>query len=364
MSPEGWVELAALGLAVAAVWLSIPRPPALAWERLWKVGLAVITAGEVERSLGSTDARAREEWASRVLGAIPWHPAGRLAERKLADPRLEEIPVPALEGERALVEELAALPDARARFQRLYVDDPRAREELLGDPAALGQDHDPAALLGPSASWDEVAAWSPALQELLARRLEDVVLVVAGLPPELSAALKAAVPGLRLRVLELLPADPTSAAAVDHLLVQVEAALRADSDRVLLVGQGAALQALLAAMAGGAGLRDRCLAVLSLGGELQAPGFSAWLDEHFTHDGFDTELRRATPFMAVVDVDPADPLARPWRQQRFPQPPDTPQGHAPIQAQDLGPLHLSGIEPVVLARGILLLLALRLAAQG
>ncbi|RME26054.1 MAG: hypothetical protein D6798_07505, partial [Deltaproteobacteria bacterium] len=197
MTAEAWVELAALGLAAWGIWLSLPRPPRLQWERLFKVGLSVLVAGEVERERGAPDAAAREEWRRRVLGVIPWHPAGRNAERKLAEPCAEEIPVPALEGERALVEGLAALADPAARFRRMYVEDEHAEDELLGDPARLGPDHDPAVVLGPDAGWDAVAAWDSGLQEVLARRLGDLLFVTDGLDPALDAALDAAVPGLR-----------------------------------------------------------------------------------------------------------------------------------------------------------------------
>lgn len=364
MTVELWVEVAAVGLAIYATWLSLPRSPRLAWERLWKVGLSVITAGEVERAHGTADAAARKAWEERVVGVIPWHPAGRDAERKLREPRLEEVIVPALDGERALVEDLAALPDATARFRRMYVDDPRALEELLGDPAVLGPDHDPAAVLGPDAGWDAVAAWSAPLQTVLLRRLGDLVVVCDGLPSPLVAALGQALPGLRL--VELPPASPdaTDAAGVAGLFEQVESALQHDADRVVLIAWGSAIQRVLLSLSEGAGLRDRTQAVVSLGGHIQVPAFQGWLDQHFTHDAFDTELRRSIPFISVVDVDPADPLARPWEAQRFPLPPPTPQGRAPIEPLDLGPLQLSAVAPSVLARGILLFLAMRLVSQG
>lgn len=362
MSTETIVELAALALAVWATLLSIPRPPQLAWERLFKVGLSVITAGEVQAEHGNTGADARSAWAERVLGVVAWNPAARLAMGKLADPRLDDVPVPALDGERALVEALARLPDPVARFQRIYVDDPHVQEELLGDPAALGDDHDPARILGPDAGWDGVAGWTEGLQAVLARRLADVVFVLDGLEPALVAEITAAWPGLRAVQLPAAGADPTGSEAVEVLLDAVEGALQRDSDRVVQLAGGQGVQRTLAALVEGGGLRDRCLAVLSLGGQLKTPEFRPWLDQHFDNESLDTELKRSVPYLHVIDVDPADPLASDWDRQRFPQPPPLPSGRAAVDVVDLGPVHLSGLHPRVLARGILLLLALRIAA--
>ncbi|MCB9779419.1 MAG: hypothetical protein H6742_12705 [Alphaproteobacteria bacterium] len=366
MTVELWVEVVAAGLALWAVALSIPRPPALQWERLFKVGLSVVTAGRVEEERGSTDKQAQQEWADRVLGHVLWHPAGRDAEAKLSHARLDEIPVPALSGERVLVEALATIDGPGPRLARMYVDDEHARNELLGDPAVLGQDHDPAVILGPDAGWDHVASWDAALQTVLSRRMDGVVLVLDGLPPALADAVSGAVDGLRCVVAPRLPdpSTPTDETHVEAFFEVVEAALTADSDRVVIVAAGRSVQRTLATLVAGAGLRDRTLAVLSVGGRIQTPEFQPWLDEHFDANALDTELRRTVPYLHIVDVDPADPLAEPWRVQRFPQPPAHPSGRQPVEVVDLGPLHLAGVEPLVLARGLVLLLALRLTSQG
>ncbi len=364
MTAQAWVELAALGLAAYATWLSLPRPPQLQWERLFKVGLSIIIAGDVEREHGAADSAAQAIWRQRVLGVIPWHPAGRDADAKLRDPRPEEIGVPALEGERALVDALAALPDPPARYQRMYLEDERAAAELLGDPSELGPDHDPAVILGPDAGWDAVAAWSDGLQQVLARRLGDLVFVADGLAPSLAEGLQSALPGLRLVSLDAPAGDTVEGPAIAELVMAVDAALDADSDRVVFVGAGRAVQRDLAALADSGGLRDRTAAVVSLGGAIQVDGFQAWLHAHFTHDAMDTELRRSIPFISVIDVDPAAPFARSWQAQRFPTPPEIPQGRRPIDPVDLGPLQLAALSDLVLARGLLLFLALRLVSQG
>ncbi|RME20855.1 MAG: hypothetical protein D6798_19545 [Deltaproteobacteria bacterium] len=148
------------------------------------------------------------------------------------------------------------------------------------------------------------------------------------------------------------------------LITAVDAGLEADSDRVVFLGAGRAVQRVLAALADSPGLRDRTAAVVSSGGAIQVDGFRRWLDAHFNHDVMDTELRRSIPFISIIDVDPAAPLARSWQAQRFPIPPDIPQGRRPIEVIDLGPLHLAALSPVVLARGLVLFLAIRLSSQG
>ena len=361
MSLEALVEVAALALAGWATALSIPRPPRLNWERLFKVGLSVLIAGEVERQRGA-GSDARQAWLDGVLGRVPWSPLGRDAVGKLADPRVEDVAVPALEGERALVEALARLPDPAARFRRLYVEDAHAVEELTGDPNMLGPDHDPARILGPGAGWDQVSSWDPALQAVLARRLADVVFVLDGLPGPFAEALGQAVPGLRVLALPPAGEERTGAAAVEALFAPVEAALLRDSDRVVLIAAGPEVLRCLAALVEGGGLRDRCLAVLSLGAALGGADATEWMAAHFDNQHLDTERKRSVPYLCVVDVDPADPLARDWSSQRFPSPPPLPSGRAAVEVVDLGPLHLSALPPQLLARGVLLLLALRLAA--
>ncbi|NOY27473.1 MAG: hypothetical protein GXP62_16535 [Oligoflexia bacterium] len=361
MSPDSLVELVASGLAVWATLLSIPRPPKLEWERLFKVVLSVLVAGQVEAELGAVDAAARDEWAARVLGKVTWNPLGRLAERKLRAADLDDVPVPALDGERALVQALGDLADPVARFNRLYRDDPRAKDELLGDPLDLGEQHDPARILGPDAGWDQVAAWTPRLQALLARRMADVVFVLDGLADPLATRILEAWPGLRAVVLPPYSLDPTAESSVEALFDAVEGVLLRGSDRVVMVSAGLATQRSLAALAEGGGLRDRCLAVVALGGQIQTEEFAPWLDQHFNHDSLDTELKRSVPYLSVVDIDPADPVAQAWSRQRFPVPVPLKTGRAPVDVVDLGPLVLAEIHPRELARGLLLLLALRTA---
>ena len=61
MSAEIVVEVAAAGLAMWAAWLTIPRPPDLDWERLFKVALATVIRGDVEAAGADVD-----EWLANT----------------------------------------------------------------------------------------------------------------------------------------------------------------------------------------------------------------------------------------------------------------------------------------------------------
>ena len=192
MSATSIVELLCVGLALWATWLSLRPTPPLDWERLWKITLATIIRGEVEGAGGDLDA-----WWSR-LAPVPYHPAGREAEAKLGHPDLETIPVPALEGERTLVSQLATLDTPVQRWQAMFVESEAAQDALQMDPTDLGPAYDPSRVAGPDVTWDSIAAWNDVVQVSLSRRLEDVIVVAAGFD---GAALQAAVPHGRVRTL-------------------------------------------------------------------------------------------------------------------------------------------------------------------
>ena len=87
-------------LAAGAAVLIWPRPPALDGERWFKITLASLFLGELDAKKAP-----ESEWAERLLRFVPYHPAGRLPERKVVQP-LAEPPGARLEGERALQEAL------------------------------------------------------------------------------------------------------------------------------------------------------------------------------------------------------------------------------------------------------------------
>ena len=133
MSTPVLIELLALSLAIWAAWLSIPRPPALDWERLFKISLATVVRGEVEEEDGSAT-----DWEARLKQEVPYHPAARDLERWLAQPDPDEIRTPALDGERALVAALSLLTDAGSRYRYAMCGEARGLDALMGDPAWLG----------------------------------------------------------------------------------------------------------------------------------------------------------------------------------------------------------------------------------
>ncbi len=341
MTLEALAGIAAGGLALWAAYRSIPRAPSRDLERVLKTALATVLRGEVEAEGGSP-----EEWAEVVAALVPYHPAGRDPEGKLSAPSLDAIPTPALPGERGLVEALIALPDPQSRWRRLLVDSEQTLDALLSDPAILGPDYDPATVIAHDVDWEAVAAWSACVREGLSRRMAHLVL--AGIDTDIASEL-AAQAGLRgLRC-----------SGGDDLLAALQEPLVAASDRLVLVAEGEGICAALLALEASAGLRDRVVAVISIGGAI---GATPELDTRFTHDRMDTELNRATPYLAVQVVDPADPMATDWAGQRFPVPAPTSSGRAPIVPIDLGPIPpdwLSQRQPQ-LARALWIVLAFAL----
>lgn len=352
MSWDLGVGLFSLVVALLAGWLSLPRPPSLDWQRLFKVGLSVLTAAEVEAETGSVDPSAVEEWRRRVLAAVLWHP--EVVDAGAALRGFGPIGTGG-EEERGLSRRLADLPDPRARLRAL-LDDEAGQRELFGDPAELGAEHDPATWLGAEAAWEHVAAWDEGLRAALRRRFQGVRLVLDGLPPALAAAFEEALePSVFLRLPE--PGEADEEAEVEALYQPVEAVLAQPSDRIVLVAHGGAANRTLAAMIRGAGLRDRCLAVLLL-----APALRPDVLARFDNERMDTELKRSVPYLVLADLDFFDPSVEALEAQRLPAPAPLPSGRAAVERVDLGVVHLAGIAPRVLARGLLLLLATRLGA--
>ena len=343
MTPDLLVEIAAMGLAGWAAWRTIPRPPRLDPERLFKVTLATVLRGEIEAQGGDLAA-----WQER-LRAVPYHPAGRDAERRLADPTTSPVPVPALPGERALLDRLAAAPDALARWDHMYRADPAALDALMSDPAGLGPDYDPVGRFGPDATWDAVATWAPALQAGLTRRLSHVAFVEVG--AGLGTEWRVALPHLRLHA---LPEDADD----DAVLSTIEAALPASSDRLVWVAPGAQVMRVVRLLHGDPALRDRTLVVVSLGGPVATdPDHATWLAAHFTHEQMEPELQRAIAYAFITRVDPAAPLAQSWSAQRLVAPPVPGSGRVTIDTIDLGPLDTASLPPHALARALSLWVA-------
>jgi hypothetical protein len=265
-----------------------------------------------------------------VIRFVPWHPAGRLPERKVA---ADVAPGAGVEGERALVELLAGLPAGRARWELIYEQAEAGIAARLADPRELGSAYDPAFRLGPEATWDALAAWGagdPAFLEVIARRMparwlligEDRVLVAL-----------AAVLGER--------ALATAASAMKD-------AVPAHGDRMVVVAAGEGAMAALRVLADDPDLRDRMLCFVAVGGTLRGvPGTGAgvalddWMGAHFGHDALDTEMHRSTPYAALqwFDKDTLPPglPGVPLETMRFPEPAGQ-AGASAIAAIDLGVL--------------------------
>jgi hypothetical protein len=339
-----WIEVLALCVAIAAAYLSVRPQPALDWERLFKISLATTIRGEVESGGGDSAA-----WWARVKGVVFYQPAAQRPAVLLAAPDLDTIPVPAREGERALTAALMASPEVGARWAMMFEAD-AARGALLQDPVELGAAYDPVKVFAPGVGWDEIAAWSVALQDALNRRLSELV-VIASSP--WCEHLAAAAPHARVVPLSLVGEDPHADAE------SIGEHLSNAADRCIILSDGEHVRGLLAALHGVPRLRDRVLAVFNLGGELDA----AWLDAHFQHEQFDTELNRRTGYFSLIDVDPAAPLARDWGGQRFPEPPVPRTGWTPIEPIDLGPVPLSTVGPELLMRALWVVIAFRLARE-
>ena len=329
---ESTVELLVLALALAATWLSVRTSPELEWERLWKVTLATCIRGQVERSGGD-----QSTWWER-LSVVPFHPAGRLAYDKIHRPEPAAIPVPAVPGEQALVEALAAIDDPRDRADFMYRRSDAAQDALMSDPTLLGPAYAPSTAMPPRVSWEDIAAWDAEVQRAIARRIHDVVVAVIGMD---TLALTEAVPH-------------GHAVAVDEVSAEgLGALLGRDHQRLIIVARGSGVNEVTRALHGHPLLRDRVLAVISLGASIQGPDNKPWMDEHFQHSAFDTELNRRTLYMAVSD--PGDGFED-ASEQCFPDPPVPPSGWAPVESVDLGPLPIDEQDPEVLARALWVLL--------
>ena len=333
MTAELIGEVVVVALALSAAWLSMRPSTPLEWERLWKVTLATVIRGDVEAS-----GQDQDEWWSR-LSVVPYHPAGRRVYSKLFDPKVEAIPVPALEGERALVDRLSTLDDSQARFEYMYRASEAAQEALMSDPAELGPAYDPSAPLAPGVDWQAVASWDVMVQAAVARRLSDVVVAVVGTP---AAPLVEAIPHADVHEVESLERG-----CLLGLLTK-------SHQRLAIVAAGEAACGVLDQLQDSPALRDRLVVFVSLGAPLQVGERRTWMEEHFQHKSFDTELNRRTLYMAISD--PGDPLED-TRGQRFPDPPVPPSGWAPIESVDLGILPLGQQDPILFARALWVLLA-------
>ncbi len=338
------VEIVVLALAIVAAWLSVRPAHPLDWERLWKTTLATVIRGDVEAAGGDADA-----WWDRLL-MVPYHPAGRYPVRKLTQPVVDDIVVPALEGERALVERLEHKSTIDERWEEMYRKDAVAEDALMLNPADLGPAYDPASSIAPNIDWEHVARWTSDIQSAIARRFQDVVVAVLGSDVDEWVA---AVPHARVVSLS----SHTEPRAIEEALL---ALCPQPHERLMVVAAGDRVFSLVQALHDSPGLRDRVLTVVSVAGRFQSVDRAQWMESHFQHLAFDTEVNRRTLYMAVssVTMDPIDVV-----DQSFPVPPVPPSGWAPIESVDLGLLPIDAHPPELMARALWVLLCFCLSSR-
>lgn len=320
MSVELAVELLAAGLAVWAVLLSMPKPPSLDWERLFKVSLATRLRGELE----SVD-KGHNDWMVLLGELVPYHPAGRSPEEKIHTPDVSNLLTPALPGERALTESLSALPDRQARWERMYVNNDQTRDALMSDPNDLGSDYSIRNFLGSEADWAGIATWSEGVQRGLSRKLEHIVLVGVGgsLGDEMTE-----LSGLR-----------GYSCTVAELPERLPKILPNASDRLVLILEGSAALPMVQLLHSDPGLRDRVLMIFSVGADLCSSEEGAtWMASHFNHAEMDTELNRKTAYASVQVMTSPGSTIQKWAGQRWPVPLESETGRSPIASIDLGPV--------------------------
>jgi len=342
-------------LTLWAAWLSLPRPPELDWERLFKTTLVTVLRGPLE----AVDAPA-SRWLEEGRSLVWFHPGSRGLLEKLADPAAYTIPVPALAGERALVEDLVGLDSPDARLRRIFEEEPRGDEVLYDDPLLLGEDYAPTPILGPEVDWEALSRWDATVREGLRRRGEHLRWGVVG-DSALAEALEAELGQGRAVALDV--------AAPKELVEALSTLVPGMADRLVLVGAGEGAAALVRALHHSDGLRDRVRAVIglaaALGGETRG-----WLAEHFTHREMDTELSRTTPYFhlawAVPGTEPPGERGRPLADTAWPsvEVPET--GREAFVPVDLGLLAGSraACERELLARALLITVTHRLAVVG
>ena len=202
------------------------------------------------------------------MSAVPFHPAGRDVYGKLFRPDPDSISNPALEGERALVEALASLDSPDARYQRMFRESEVAEVALLSNPNELGYEYDPSAPLAPGVDWESIATWDVTVQSAIARRLNDVVVALIGMP---SVELMEALPHGAVCEVE----NPDEA----NLLALV----KENHQRLVIIAKGEGACSALQILHASPTLRDRLVVFISLGAPLQKDGDQGWMCRHFQH---------------------------------------------------------------------------------
>ncbi len=319
---------AVLLLAGAALWLQ-PKVLHLDAERLFKAALA-------------SRASANGLNASALA---PYHPLGRLPERKVDHPDAETPDGGWLPGEKALVEELAQLKSPKERWAALFRNGAPSVDEL--EPA-----YAPATWLGPRFArpgvWNDDAVATEAEARCKARWVVVVGELAEG-APALGDAWAAWAAVHRVGAGSL-------AEQVDEVRAALEAACPgANDEHLILVGEGSGAVVLLRALADCVQVRDHLAAVLLVGGplggwahgELTPALCRDWNDAWVRHALLDTERVKLTPWMSVgwfhEDVSPAGLPGLPLGAQRMPPVAYEHQEPEAVERLDLGALAVTAL---------------------
>ncbi len=346
-------------VALTIGWLQWPRPPQLDGERWFKVVLCTLLRGRAEAQARDADA-----WEAEVLRFVPYHPAGRAPERKVANPVAAVLPGAALPGERALLEHLAAIDGVFERFSWMYDRDPAALDARLDDPVELGPVYDPRTALGPDATWEALAEWGGSdthegtFPSALAQRDRTRWVLIEGRPdrttgPSVLAAFAEQLPDAWVVPWDDTSVAPDGAAERFDLGEHLANALTDPEMRLTLVAEEAGVWSVLRALRDHAGLRDQVAAVVSLGGviggrsdasegPLSQSACHDWLTAWFAQRHLDTDVVRLTPYMAVQWLDrlawPPGVPGQALQDARFPDPDPTGASAETVEVVDLGPL--------------------------
>lgn len=335
-------------VALVAGWYSLPDTPEISEERWFKACLATLWMGVVEARGGDLDA-----WESEVVAGVPFHPWVDRAERWLT---ADTHTLPSTEaGSAVLLAALREEPSALGRYQTLFDRDHAGRRARLSDPSDLGAAYDPARLLGKATGWDAVRDWGAddgtAVQTALSRAVPATWIVV-GRDGKAPGVLDALVGLGAHRAFdeenlgnELLEHAPTAA------------------DRLVIVAAGDSVAAVLRVLVDRPELRDRVLALLSIGGDCQGPRHTDWMGAHFTDEQMDLEAHRPLLFLALQWLDPsASPLGFDGldvRHARFPQPQRSGPQARVVHAVDLGVLPpVSPVSTTAIAKALKLVTGL------
>jgi len=353
-------------VALAAGWLRRRRDPPLDGERWFKLTLATLARGTIEAGGGDADA-----WEALVLRTIPYHPAGRMPELKVANPAAEP-PGKLREGEAGLLAQLRTTDDRTERWAILYDRDEHAVRARLEDPFELGPEYHPSRVV-PGTDWDTLASWGAGDAELHTPLVDNAgatwVWVKGDEPPRLGPHLAALVPGL-----VTVPSRPAS-----QLTERMAELLDQPERRLVMFGEGDALPALLQLLADHAGLRDRVQAVVSAGGviggrtdhaegPLSEATRSDWMQRWFGQQHLDTAEVRLTPYISMQWLDrdawPPGTAGLPLQHQRFGEPAEQGAQHITLESVDLGPLpHRDGLDDRLVAKALLFVVSAWVVAR-